>query len=162
MAIEVREILGSDDLEGAARLRWRWVAENRAPGQDVDGFVADVVQWWVRQPAIVGVVAVDDEATPDTSGGRMVGMAFLVVVNRVPAPGEIDRTSGDVQSVYVVPEQRGHGVGTRMLDLLVARARERGCIRITVHSSSRALPCYARLGFELHERVLTLPLSQTL
>jgi GNAT superfamily N-acetyltransferase len=155
VTIEVREIQGSDDLEAVARLRWRWVAENRDPGQDVDTFVRDFSEWWARQPAIVGAVAVDDGPTSGSPGGRVVGMAFLVVVDRVPAPGELDRTSGDIQSVYVEAEHRGHGTGTRLLELLTARARERGCIRMTVNSSSRALPYYGRLGFQLHERVLT-------
>jgi GNAT superfamily N-acetyltransferase len=153
VSVAVREIQDPVDVDEAARLRWRWVAESRDPGQDVDTFARDFARWWHRQPAAVGVVATTD--APDGSGASaVIGMAFLVVINRVPAPGELDRTSGDLQSVYVVPDHRGHGVGTQMLERLIEHARDRGCLRITVHSSSRALPYYRRLGFEHHERVL--------
>jgi GNAT superfamily N-acetyltransferase len=167
--VAVREIRDHVDLLAAARLRWHWVAENRDPGQDIEAFTRDFVHWWEQQPALVGVVAVDtgvSEASrvAEPTGApqppeQVVGMAFLVVVNRVPGPGDLDRTSGDLQSVYVVPDHRDHGVGTLMLERLVERARERGCLRITVHSSSRALPYYARLGFERNERILTHPLT---
>ena len=156
MTVEVREIDDRVDVEAVARLRWRWVAESRDPGQDTDTFVSGFVGWWLEQPSIIGAIALDTDAAEDDA---VVGMAFLMVVNRVPAPPELDRTSGDVQSVYVVPDSRGHGVGTRLLELLVDRARERGCIRITVHSSSRALPYYERLGFQHNPRVLAHPLS---
>ena len=74
-------------------------------------------------------------------------MAWLAVFDRVPNPDSFVRLSGDIQSVYVVPEQRGLGVATRMVEMLVEIADARGIASISADSSEQALAFYHRLGF---------------
>jgi GNAT superfamily N-acetyltransferase len=59
--------------------------------------------------------------------------------------------SGDVQSVYVVPELRGSGTGSRLVAALLDDARAAGSRYVRVHSSPRAIPLYARAGFAVDE-----------
>lgn len=86
--------------------------------------------------------------------GAVIGMAWPAVVRRVPTPRVLHRASGDVRCVYVEPEARDGGLGGQLLDAVLARARELGLERVTVHSSSRAFPAYARRGFEASPRLL--------
>jgi len=88
------------------------------------------------------------------AGDRVVGMAWLAVVSRVPSARAFDRESGDLQCAYVVPELRNAGIGGRLIDAVVDRARERGLERVTVHSSPRAVPAYERHGFAAEGRLL--------
>ncbi|WP_026257346.1 GNAT family N-acetyltransferase [Actinopolymorpha alba] len=151
MSIEIREAVQSDAAD-LARLRWACGLGGRSP---VDGDVHDHIrgfsEWWERRSDFVALVARD--------GKRIVAMGFLALASRVPAPGALDRRHGDIQSVYVLPDYRNHGVGSMLVRALVDHGRKAGCIRITVHSSGRAVPVYERAGFEHSERLMMHPLS---
>jgi GNAT superfamily N-acetyltransferase len=47
----------------------------------------------------------------------------------------------------VLPEHRDSGVGSRLIETVLALARDAGLERVTVHSSDRAVPVYERAGF---------------
>jgi len=83
-------------------------------------------------------------------GGDVVGMAWLMIADRVPSPSRPHRRYGDVQSVYVVPELRNSGVGAELLNGVLAEARTLELEHVTVHSSDRAVPFYERVGFDHH------------
>lgn len=149
MAIEVRPA-APDDLPAVAALRWRWVTEGRAEGpaaSERDAFVAGFTTW-ARDRASTHTchVVVDGE--------RLLGMAWLAEVPRPPSPGLADRRSGDLQSVYVVPELRGRGWGGRLAATVLADAAARGLEHVTVHSSSAAISLYLREGFTDDPRLL--------
>lgn len=85
--------------------------------------------------------------------GELIGVAWLVIFERVPTPDEKRRLSGDIQSVYVEPGHRGRGIGQHLVRVVCSIADERGIPRLTVHSSRRAVPIYERVGFQ-HSDVL--------
>ena len=92
--------------------------------------------------------------SPDTSvlavdhDGRPVGAAWwhlrecslVVTPDGAPVPELV---------VAVMPADRGHGVGRRLLDALTARAAERGYDRmaLNVHIRNPAARLYSRAGF---------------
>ncbi|MEQ0561069.1 GNAT family N-acetyltransferase [Amycolatopsis sp. NEAU-NG30] len=138
--IEVRAARPGE-LAAVAGLRWRWVAERDGlPGDGREAFVRGFATWArenaATHPCLVGV-----------RDGRLLGMAFLAVTPRVPAPSSFTRASGDVQSVYVVPEARGSGLGGLLIEAVLRLAGELGLERVTVHSSREAVPAYQRRGF---------------
>jgi GNAT superfamily N-acetyltransferase len=129
------------DVPALADLRWRWrVAERDEPGGDEAAFRAYFADWvtghWTTH--LPFVVEVD---------GAVCGMAWLMLADRVPAPGVTGRRTGDIQAVYVAPEHRDAGVGGVLLDAVLAEAGRRGLEHVTVHSSGRAVPFYRRAGF---------------
>jgi GNAT superfamily N-acetyltransferase len=140
------------DAPGLARLRWRWRVEERGEPGDRGMFLEFFTAWVVDHLAthVPFVVEVDD---------RLGGMAWLMLSDRVPSPGRMDRRTGDIQSVYVLPELRGDGVGTALLNAVMADARARELEYVTVHSATRAVPYYLRAGFVPEERWLQSILS---
>ena len=136
------------DAAALAALRWEWRCERRVPAEPYDAFVAAFADW--QRAHVATHTAYVAEA-----GGEVVGMAWLAAVARAPNPDEHDRCHGDVQSVYVRPAHRDGGTGTRLVEALVADARARGMDHLTVHSGTRSLPVYARLGFAPFDRLLT-------
>lgn len=61
------------------------------------------------------------------------------------------RPSVNLHDFSVLPEAQGHGVGLALLEELERRARDRGCVKLTleVHDSNHeAKRLYARFGFE--------------
>jgi GNAT superfamily N-acetyltransferase len=131
----------AQDAPGLARLRWRWRVEERDEPHGHRDMFLDFFTAWVLDHLtthVPFVVEVDD---------RLAGMAWLMLSDRVPSPGTMDRRTGDIQSVYVRPELRGSGVGTALLNTVVAEARTRELEHLTVHSGARAVPYYLRVGF---------------
>jgi GNAT superfamily N-acetyltransferase len=129
------------DAPALARLRWRWRADERSEvAVDKAVFVEYFTTWIVDHlpTHLPFIVEVD---------GRLAGMAWLVLADRVPNPEVMDRRTGDLQSVYVVPELRNSGVGAALLDAILDEARSRELQHVTVHSSVRAVPFYLRSGF---------------
>lgn len=136
------------DLPTVARLRWRWVAEENG-ATDVlgeDEFVETFVAWAAdRSDTHRCFVAERD--------GVVLGMAWLALTARVPSPRAPHRLSGDLQCVYVVPDARDQGLGTRLVEAVVTEADRLGVERVVVHSSQRAVPAYDRAGFASDERL---------
>ena len=130
----------AEEIPAVAELRWRWLAENRdVPVVGHDEFLRAFVACAAAQPAPSCTVAV--------RGEEVIGMAWLAVVARVPSPTPLERASGDVQSVYLVPHERNRGIGTRLLRAVLARADELDLDHVTVHSSGAAVTAYQRVGF---------------
>ncbi|WP_017544639.1 GNAT family N-acetyltransferase [Nocardiopsis prasina] len=131
----------TEDLRGVAELRWGWETEvHGAPELPLDEFTARFVDWGRGQRDTHHCyVAVMD--------GALVGMAWLAVTPRVPQPRAFGRASGDVQCVYVRPESRDLGLGGQLIQAVLGLARELELERVSVHSSDRAVPAYARHGF---------------
>jgi ribosomal protein S18 acetylase RimI-like enzyme len=130
-----------DDARELARLRWDFRPEDQ-PGQGFEEFVRGFESW------LADALTSDWTAVvADTGDGTLVGCIFLRSVGKVPNPGALDRAWGYVTNSYVSPDHRGRGVGTRLLDEVVAAARERGHELLIVWPSEPAVSLYARAGF---------------
>lgn len=151
MAVEVRRAADAE-LEAVALLRWRMTREGGGGlagtgSAEAAAHAADAAAWArAHADSHVPIVAVDD--------GEVVGMAWLAIQARVPAPGALERRSGDLQSCFVVPERRGAGIGRRLAEAVLAEARERGLEHVTVHASRASIPVYERAGFRANDRAL--------
>jgi GNAT superfamily N-acetyltransferase len=136
------------DAPALARMRWRWRVEERHEAHgDRELFVDFFATWVIDHLATHVPFVVEADA-------RLAGMAFLMLSDRVPSPALMDRRTGDIQSVYVIPELRGGGVGTMLLRAVLADARARELEFVTVHSGERAVPYYLRAGFTADPRWL--------
>ncbi|WP_239141415.1 GNAT family N-acetyltransferase [Actinoplanes campanulatus] len=86
--------------------------------------------------------------------GYVVGCAWLFVAQRVPGSQAMDRRFGDVQSVMVREEFRRQGIGAALMAAILAEARDRGLLHVTVHSGRRAVDFYRCNGFTHHRQIL--------
>lgn len=143
------------ELGVVAGLRRRWIQENgHQPVTTREEFVRHFVDWAAENASSHRCMVV-------VRDGAIIGMAWLAVVPRVPSPRALLRAGGDLQCVYVVPGERDGGIGGRLLEAVPARARELGLERVTVHSSPRAIPAYARRGFASSPRLLHTSVART-
>ena len=93
------------DAPALARLRWRWRTEERGEvGLDRGAFAEYFTGWVIDHLATHVPFVIELE-------GRLAGMAFLALIDRVPGPAHMDRRTGDIQSVYIVPELRNRVSG---------------------------------------------------
>ena len=152
-AIEVRPATNAD-MPTAAGLRWRWMLEDAGTPTGTEAEYVEYFTTWARQAA-------HHECFLATRGDTVIGMAWLAVTDRVPAADSFVRRCGDLQSVYVVAEERNQGVGGRLVEAVARRARELGLEHVTVHSDSRAIPAYQRCGFRQVPKLMLLNPQQS-
>jgi len=86
--------------------------------------------------------------------GYVIGAAWLLVAERVPGNESLDRRYGDVQSVMVREQYRNRGIGGALMAAILAEARTRRLLYVTVHSGRRAVDFYLRNGFSHHRQLL--------
>ena len=123
------KVAGEDDIGHLAALLSRFAGDEGAAGVE-QIFARDLLSWWrAHQDSHVPFLAM-------LSSTAAVGMAWLAVTARVPRPGSMRRRSGDLQSVFVVPE-RG----------VLQHASALGLEHVTVHSNQHAASLYERAGF---------------
>lgn len=103
--------------------------------------LAHYVAGWPR-PGDLGVIAMDGE--------QPVGAAWVrLLPESDPGYGFVDAATPEL-SMGVVQAWRGRGVGSRLLEQLVAAAREQGLasLSLSVEPDNYALRLYERVGFQ--------------
>jgi GNAT superfamily N-acetyltransferase len=145
---------GQQDLPQLARLLWMHAAPEEQGSQSVEDFAVDLDAWCAdHADSHLAFVA-------RLAGPELVGMAWLALLPRVPRPGTTSRLSADIQSVFVLPDQRGKGIGSALIQAAAEHAVRVGAGRVTVSSSRKAVPVYERLGFASSRQLLQKPADQ--
>jgi ribosomal protein S18 acetylase RimI-like enzyme len=88
--------------------------------------------------------------------GAVVGNVWLQLLEKLPNPLAEPELHGYVTNFYVVPEARSGGLGTALLDELLAEARRRELDRIVLWPTARSRALYARHGFATTDGILEL------
>ena len=134
-------VAGPVDLPTLAHLLWLHAAPDEQARRSPESFAGDVSTWWdLQRSTHTGFLARMGDETD-------VGMAWSALLPRAPRPGSVERWSADIQSVFVLPEHRGEGIGSALVRAAAEHAERAGAARVTVHSGRRAVPIYERLGF---------------
>jgi ribosomal protein S18 acetylase RimI-like enzyme len=94
-----------------------------------------------------GVVAEDSE-----NKGKIVGAAWTRII---PAYGHLDENTPEL-AISTLPDCRGQGVGTMLMNRLFELLRERGYKRtsLSVQKNNPAVRFYERLGYEITDEKL--------
>lgn len=110
-------------LEEALAIRFQVFVEEQGvdPALEVDDY--DGVAWHVLARA----------------DGEPVGTARLVM---------LDQQRAKIGRVAVLPEHRGHGIGTQLVQLLMEYARREGRKEALLDAQLSAMSLYEKLGFE--------------
>ena len=132
----------ADDILGASRER----LEQPLPQVYVTAF-----EEIDRDPNNELVVACLDDA--------IVGVLQLTVI---PSLGHVGSRRALIEGVRVASSQRGAGIGTKLFQWAIARARERGCRMVQLTTDKRRLEAkrfYEALGFVASHEGMKLPLE---
>ena len=121
-AVEVRPVRDDAELEQALMLRERVFCGEQGvdPAADRDGMDGEAMQF----------VAVED--------GRVLGTCRVLIRDGVARLGRM----------AVEPDARGRGIGALLLEEAERGAAGAGVGRVRLHAQARAVPLYARRGYE--------------
>ena len=84
-------------------------------------------------------------------GSEVVGMAAISYAWTLEHGGQ----SAWLDELYVVPQRRGNGIGSALLDRVLVEAQKEGCLAVDLEVEQehrRALALYERKGFERLQR----------
>jgi GNAT superfamily N-acetyltransferase len=127
-------VAGPADARALAALRAVW------SGGDEPEFAARMAAWLTSE---------GDRRTTwlATKADEPVGMASMLEYRRMPRPGRPDSRWGYVSNMFVREDARDDGIGTALLEAIIATAEERGYVRLVLSPSVRSVPFYERAGF---------------
>ena len=77
----------------------------------------------------------------------LCGVMSVIIVRKVPAPGELDGRWGYLTNCYVLPEFRKAGIGSGLLTAITARGTAMGLELLVVWPSDQSYAFYERAGF---------------
>lgn len=151
-AIDVR-IATAVDAPQLARLRFAFRSEYQAIVESESEFVSRCEAWMrdrlARDTGWRAWVAVR-RAT-----GALAGTLWLQLIEKLPNPGDETERHAYVTSVYIRPEIRNSGVGSRLIDAALAACRDLEVDTVFLWPSARSRALYARHGFQLSEDILS-------
>jgi ribosomal protein S18 acetylase RimI-like enzyme len=154
----VRAAREADALE-LARLRWDLTFEGHEDEavESRDAFAARFAERWSSFLASGRWFVAVAEGT--VTEGRLIGCVWLEVVDRVPRPIRHADEMGYVTNVYVVPDRRNEGIGSRLLTTVMAESRRRGLAELFVWPSDASIAFYRRAGFSQSSEVYEMSLD---
>lgn len=132
-----------DDIPELARLRWQLYTERQVHDEPfetyVERFTAFASDAFARDDWRAWCTAADD---------RLVAAMWLHTVPRIPAPGHgAPRPMAYLTNMFVEPELRSHGIGSRMLQVLVEHCTTGGFELVLTFPADDAYGFYERNGF---------------
>jgi len=161
----------ADDIDAVTDL---WIALAEGQRRHGSTLLAEAnraaVRDWVARSVVTGELFVarpreeaDEEADRGNDGERSATDPIGFVGFALDR-GDYDRerTRGTVSNLFVVPDRRGEGVGSALLDAAERALREAGAEAVALEAlanNERARAFYAAHGYERHRVELTKPLS---
>ncbi len=128
-------LTGPGEIPAVAALRAQWTGATSDPA-----FERHVAQWLAAEGdrRLVWLA---------TSGDEPAGLASMLEYHRMPRPDRLDSRWGYVGNMFVREDLRNRGIGSALLDAIIAEAESRDYARIVLSPTERAVPFYRRAGF---------------
>lgn len=144
-----------EDASELARLRWDF-----SPDEVLSG--AQSFEDFVQQFAVFLAAALEEKIWTiwvAATERQLLGNIYIQPVHKVPRPGSFNRKYGYVTNVYMEPAARGIGIGSRLLQHVIAWAREERLEFLVLWPSEESANYYARAGFHPSPDALELHLA---
>jgi GNAT superfamily N-acetyltransferase len=132
-----------EDVDALARLRWELYVEQEGELEPSDAYR-------VRFVAFAREALATDRwhawVARDATGP--IGAMWLHTVDRIPVPGKVAGPIGYLTNVYLAPEHRNGGLGSRMLEHVLDWCRAQRFSCVITWPTPRSRPFYRRGGFD--------------
>lgn len=133
-----------EDIEILAELRIKFLAEhfNPAGESEYDALKKELRKYFtenIPSGALIAWLAASDRKVVATAG---------MVVWRIPANNSMKNGKlGYILNMYTLPEARGQGICTALLEKLIDDPKSLGLNRVHLHASKMGEPIYRKRGF---------------
>ncbi len=138
------------DAWALAQLRFEFRASIDPATEPADRFLSRCKEWMAHrlQPDAPWRCWVVEQE------GELVGMAWVMIIDKLPNPVAEPEKHGYISSLYLKPECRGQGVGSRLLSACIGACESAGCDAIFLWPTAGSRSLYQRHGFAVREDLL--------
>ncbi len=137
--IEIKEIKDLTDL-----MRWREEVIEHVFGQKADeGLIAANREYYAKH-----IVDSSHYAVVSEYGGAECGCGGVCFTAELPSPDNPAGKCAYLMNIYVREEFRKHGIAHKIVSRLIEEAKQRGCGKIYLETTSDGKPVYSSLGFK--------------
>lgn len=140
--IEIRAATAAD-APGLARLRFAFRSRHHEAVESEEDFVARC-EPWMRDRLARGT---GWRAWVAVQRGTLVGTLWLQLIEKLPNPGDEAELHAYITSVYLQPELRNRGTGSRLIEGALTECRDQAVDTVFLWPSAQSRPLYARHGF---------------
>jgi ribosomal protein S18 acetylase RimI-like enzyme len=140
----------SADATALANLRFAFRSSLAVTVESAAQFLARCVPWMERNLA--------DEsrwrAWMLVAGATPIGAIWLQIIEKIPNPTAEPELHAYVTNFFVVPNERGRGFGSQLLDTLLAECDTLGVDTIFLWPTAESRGLYRRYGFSTTDSVM--------
>ena len=131
------------DIDELIRLRIAFIEDDHGPvtPQDKACIEQQLLSFFARKLGTELIVFVARDA------GVIVSVVYLSILEMPANCRLLNGLYGEVFSVYTLPEYRGQGLCTTLMQQLVEEAKSRGLSCIDLRATKQGYPIYTKLGF---------------
>ena len=149
--MEIRKA-NSNDIETLMNIRLEMlrVVNNLSADAEFDKVLVDCSREYFLHGDQTTVIAVDN--------GKTIGCASLSYINIMPTFDHPSGKRAHLMNVYTNKEYQRHGIGRKMVKLLIEEAREKGCTEISLDATEQGRFLYTQLGFTTNDSGMVLEL----
>jgi GNAT superfamily N-acetyltransferase len=148
---------GREDLEDFVRLRMQLFDESARPEPP---FERAALLERTRAAALRGLEARTLLVwLARSDAGEALGACALHLFPRLPSPASPTGEEGYVVHVHTLSGWRRRGVGSALMEAMLAEARALGLGRLRLHTTAEGRLLYARFGFREHHDNMQLVLG---
>ncbi|HEY9443472.1 MAG TPA: GNAT family N-acetyltransferase [Gemmatimonadales bacterium] len=137
------------DAAALARLRFAFRADLESPAEAEADFLARCTPWMARRLEPGG-----SWRCWIAGGVEPVGAVWLQLIEKLPNPVAEPEWHGYVSSLFVCPDARGAGLGSRLLGAALAECDRRGCDAVVLWPTPRSRSLYLRHDFAVRDDLL--------
>lgn len=137
------------DADELARLRYEFRAALGDAVEPEISFVSRCSPWMAERLANRSW-----QAWVAESDGRMIGHAWLYIIEKLPNPVAEPEWHGYITNCYVRPSHRSRGIGGQLLAAALAECDARRCDAVLLWPTPRSRSLYERHGFAVHDDVM--------
>jgi len=139
------------DARSLARLRYEFRIEIAPPVEPKTKFVARCARWMgarLRRRGAWRCWVVED------AEGELIGSAWLQLIEKLPNPVAEAERHGYITNLYLRASHRGQGMGSRLLDALLAECDRESVDAAILWPTPRSRSLYQRNGFAVRDDLL--------
>ena len=140
-----------DDIDVLTDLRQRFLEEI--------GYGSDAVPNAVRSYLTGAIPTGDFVAFVAESDGQIIATSGVQVFQKPPHARNLSGKEGFVLNMFTLPEWRGRGIATGLMEKIMVFVREEGATCIRLHTSEDGLGIYKKLGFRPDNSEMVLYLN---
>lgn len=137
----------SNDIEDMLKLRMEFIKEIKPGYKEYDLFHIATFEEKTREYFLHAIEHEEQITYLAFSGDKAVACGSLCFVNVMPTLDHISGKRGHLMNIYTEREYRRKHIGFRIVDAIVAEARQMGITQITLDATQEGEKLYSRYGF---------------